>query len=126
MEIKNDLLYTEEHEWIKIDGATGTVGITDYAQSELGDIVFIELPEKGQAFAKGDKFAVIESVKAASDIYLPISGEITEVNSLLEDAPETINNSPFTDGWIVKIKISDMSETDNLLSPADYEKFTSN
>lgn len=126
MEIKNDLLYTEEHEWIKIDGDTGTIGITDYAQSELGDIVFIELPEKGQTFAKGDKFAVIESVKAASDIYLPISGEIAEVNSSLEDAPETINSSPFTDGWIAKIKISDMSEADNLLSPADYAKLTSN
>ncbi len=115
--------YSEDHEWIKMDGDVGTVGITDYAQKALGDVVFVELPPAGDSFAKGDEVAVVESVKAASEIYAPVTGEIVEINGTLEDAPETVNSSPMDNAWFFKIKLSDMSELDGMLSEEDYNAF---
>lgn len=120
---RDHLKFTAEHEWIEIDGSTATIGITPYAQEALGDVVFVELPEVGQELTKGDEFAVIESVKAASEVYTPLSGEIVEVNEELNDVPESINESPFDDAWIVKIRISDVEEQDELMSASSYEEF---
>ena len=122
MNIPKELKYTKDHEWARIEGDVATVGITDYAQGELGDIVFVEPPKAGSSVSQGDSFGTIEAVKAVSDLYAPLSGEITEVNAALDEAPETVNNSPYGDGWMIKIKISDPSEVDNLLSADDYEK----
>ena len=122
MNIPKELKYTKDHEWARIEGDVATVGITDYAQGELGDIVFVELPKAGSSVSQGDSFGTIEAVKAVSDLYAPLSGVITEVNAALDEAPETVNNSPYGDGWMIKIKISDPSEVDNLLSADDYEK----
>ena len=107
--------YSEDHEWITVEGNTGTVGITDFAQQQLGDVVFVELPEVGAQLSQGDNSGVVESVKAASEIYSPVSGEIVEANSLLEDAPDTVNSDPTGDGWFFKIKLSDASELDGLM-----------
>ena len=115
--------FSEDHEWILVDGDIGTVGITDYAQNALGDVVFVELPEAGASFAKTDEVAVVESVKAASEIYTPVSGEITEVNLVLDDTPGTVNLSPRDDGWFFKITLSDVSELDDLMDEGDYEEF---
>jgi glycine cleavage system H protein len=115
--------YSQNHEWISVEGDIGTVGITDYAQNALGDVVFVELPEVGATFAVDDECAVVESVKAASEIYTPVSGDIIEVNSAIEDAPETVNTSPTDDGWFFKIKLSNASELDNLMSEDAYEAF---
>ena len=114
---------SEDHDWVSIDGDVATVGITDYAQNALGDVVFVELPEVGASFAKGDEVAVVESVKAASEIYAPVSGEITEVNSGLEDAPDKINQSPLDDGWLFRIKVSNAGELDELMDEEAYETF---
>lgn len=122
MEIPEDLSYTAEHEWIALEGDIATVGITDYAQGELGDIVFVELPNKGDKTVQMEPFGTIEAVKAVSELYAPLSGEVVEVNSKLEEQPELINNSPYEDGWIIKIKIADDSEMQKLLSAEDYEK----
>ena len=122
MNIPKELKYAKDHEWARIEGDVATVGITDYAQGELGDIVFVELPKAGSSVSQGDSFGTIEAVKAVSDLYAPLSGEITDVNAALDEAPETINNSPYEDGWMIKIKITEMSEVDNLLSADDYEK----
>ncbi|HDH58471.1 MAG TPA: glycine cleavage system protein GcvH [Bacteroidetes bacterium] len=122
MNIPKELKYTKDHEWARIEDDVATVGITDYAQGELGDIVFVELPKASSSVSQGDSFGTIEAVKAVSDLYAPLSGEITEVNAALDEAPETVNNSPYGDGWMIKIKISDPSEVDNLLSADDYEK----
>lgn len=119
MNIPQDLRYTKSHEWVRQEGDTATVGITDHAQEELGDVVFVELPETGDSFEAGDSFGTVESVKAVSDLYAPISGEVVEVNSALEDAPEKINEDPYGDGWIVKLRTS--GEAD-LLSAEEYEK----
>lgn len=113
--------YSEDHEWVNVDGDVATVGITDYAQGALGDVVFIELPQVGASFAKGDEVAVVESVKAASEIYAPVTGEIVAVNETLEDAPETVNSSPADDGWFFKIKLSDTSELDELMEEDAYD-----
>ena len=113
--------YTEDHEWISVDGDTATVGITVYAAEQLGDVVFVELPEIGKTVAKGDEFAVVESVKAASEVYSPVSGEITDANGVLNDTPETVNASAEGDGWFVKIKLSDASELDGLMDAAAYK-----
>jgi len=113
--------YTEDHEWISVDGDTATVGITVYAAEQLGDVVFVELPEVGKTVAKGDEFAVVESVKAASEVYSPVSGEITDANGVLNDTPETVNASAEGDGWFVKIKLSDASELDGLMDAAAYK-----
>lgn len=115
---------SEEHEWVSRSGDTATVGITDYAQNALGDVVFVELPEVGASFSKGDEVAVVESVKAASEIYTPVSGEITEVNSALEDEPDKINASPLDDGWLFKIRLGNAGELDELMDEEAYEAFT--
>ena len=115
--------YTEDHEWIKVDGDVGTIGISPYAANALGDVVFVELPEIGLELAKGDEAAVVESVKAASEVYAPVSGEVTAVNDALEDAPETVNASADGDGWFLKIKIADASELDGLMDAAAYKEF---
>jgi glycine cleavage system H protein len=115
--------YTKDHEYIRIDGDTGIVGITDYAQSQLGDVVYVELPEAGKALEKGGEAAVVESVKAASEVYAPVSGEVLEVNGDLEAAPGTINEDPAGAGWFLKLKIADTSELDALMSEEDYEAY---
>ncbi len=122
-EIPKDLLYTETHEWVAIEDGIATCGITDFAQDQLGDIVYVELPEAGSAVVAGEVCGVIESVKAASDLYAPVSGEVVEVNQDLTDAPELINKDPYGDGWLFRVKMSDPSETDALLDAARYEQF---
>lgn len=117
-----DLKYHKEHDWARIDGNTATFGITDYAQDSLGDIVFIELPEVGTELTAGTPYAEVESVKAVSDVYAAMSGTITAVNEEVEDAPETINESPYDQGWLVKIDISDPTEADELMSAEEYEE----
>ena len=119
--IPTELKYTNDHEWLKIENESGIIGITDYAQESLGDITFVELPSPGDSLAKGDAFGVVESVKAASDLYMPIGGEILEVNAELENSPEILNKDPYESGWLLKIKIQDQAETESLLSAADYE-----
>jgi glycine cleavage system H protein len=115
--------FTDEHEWIDVSGDIATVGITDYAQEQLGDIVFVELPEEGATFDKGDDAAVVESVKAASDVYAPISGEVVEANGALEDEPALVNSDPEEDGWFFKLRIADTSELEGLMTEAAYKKF---
>lgn len=117
-----DLLYSKEHEWVKIDGDTATIGITDYAQNSLGDIVYVELPRAGKAIEQFGNIGVIESVKAVSDLFTPIGGEVTEVNGALESDPAAVNRDPYGGGWLFKVKLKDASEKSNLLSAADYEK----
>jgi len=120
MNIPEDLKYTKEHEWIKIEGDTATVGITDFAQGELGDIVFVEVETVGETMDKEEVFGTIEAVKTVSDMFMPISGEVVEFNEKLEDTPELINTDAYGDGWIIKISMKDISEKDNLLSSAEY------
>jgi len=115
--------YSEEHEWITVDGDTGTVGITDYAQEQLGDVVFVDIAKVGEEVAKGDDVGVVESVKAASDIYSPVSGTITEANAALDDAPETVNVEAQGGGWMFKITLSDPGELDGLMDADGYKKF---
>ena len=115
--------FTEEHEWIDVDGDTATVGITDYAQEQLGDIVFVELPDTGAQVAKGKDAAVVESVKAASDVYAPITGEVTEANPALDEDPALVNSSPEADGWFFKLTIADKGELDGLMDEAAYKSF---
>jgi glycine cleavage system H protein len=121
-EIRNDLKYTDTHEWLKIKGDTVLIGITDHAQSELTDIVFAELPEVGKELKKGDELCVVESVKSVSEIYAPISGKVVGVNEKLEDTPETINESPYDDGWLVELEIKDKEELDDLLDAESYKE----
>ena len=118
-----DIKYTEEHEWIRVEGDVGTIGITAYAQEQLGDVVFVDLPEAGRAVAKGEACAVVESVKAASDIYAPVSGEIVESNAALADAPGEVNAEPMGKGWFFKVKLSDKGELAGLMDAAAYEAF---
>lgn len=120
MNIPDDALYTEEHEWVRIADGKATVGITDYAQDQLGDIVYVELPPEGTKTAYMEPFGVIESVKAASDLYAPLSGEVVEANTRLEDEPEVVNEDPYGDGWMIVIEMSDPDEESKLLSPKDY------
>ena len=119
MNVPEDLQYTRSHEWVRTEDDTATIGITDYAQEELGDIVYIELPEQGATLDAGDSFGTVESVKAVSDLYTPVGGEVVEVNEALDDSPEKINEDPYGDGWIVKLRVSDAGE---LLSASDYEQ----
>jgi glycine cleavage system H protein len=119
LNIPEDLQYTKSHEWVRIEGDTATIGITDHAQDELGDVVFVELPDEGATFDAGESFGTVESVKAVSDLYAPVGGEVVEVNSALEDAPENINEDPYGEGWIVKLRTTDEAD---LLSPEEYEK----
>lgn len=122
MNIPEELYYTSEHEWLRVDNGEGVVGITDFAQSELGDIVFVDLPQVGQEIFQGKPFGSIEAVKAAADLYAPVSGEVVAVNGLLDQQPELINQSPYEDGWIVKVKMKDREEVDTLLTAAQYRE----
>lgn len=124
-EFKNDRRYAESHEWVKLEGDIATVGISDYAQHALGDIVYVDMPEVGDEVEAGEVFGAVESVKAASDLYSPVSGEVVEVNEALEDAPETINAGAF-DAWIMKVKVSDASVIENLLDAEAYAKLCEN
>ncbi|MBS3782021.1 MAG: glycine cleavage system protein GcvH [Candidatus Thermoplasmatota archaeon] len=121
-EIPDNLKYTEEHEWIKVSDGEARYGITDHAQDELGDIVYVELPEVGEEISKGDMLGVIESVKTVSDLYAPLSGTVKDVNVELEVGPEMMNEDPYGDGWIVVIEIADEDELDELLDPEEYEE----
>ncbi len=114
--------YTKEHEWVNLEGTQAKIGITEHAQGELGDVVFVELPAVGTQVKKGDNLGTVESVKAVSDIYAPLSGKVIEVNTKLESAPETINQDPHGEGWLVVLEMADSSEADNLLDAASYEK----
>ena len=118
-----DRRYTQDHEWIKVDGAVGTVGITDYAQQELGDVVFVEMPKPGAAVKAGQSFGTVESVKAVSEIFSPVTGEVTENNPVLVDAPEKINSDPHSSAWLVKVKLTDPQEVASLMDAAAYEAY---
>lgn len=121
MNIPKELKYSKDHEWVRIEGEKVIIGIDDYAQSQLGDVVFVELPEVGSVVACGDSFSVVESVKAVSDIYAPVSGKIIEVNEVLADTPECINEDPYGEGWIVVIELENASEVDNLMDSEAYQ-----
>lgn len=116
------LLFTKDHEWLKIEGDTAYVGVTDYAQSELGDIIFVELPSENETFNSNDVFGTIEAVKTVADLFMPVSSEIIQINSKIEDSPEVINEDAEGDGWIVKVKITNMDDVDNLLSYEEYQE----
>ena len=120
MNVPTDLKYSEDHEWIKVDGDTATIGITDYAQGELGDVVFVELPAAGESFDKGDVAGTIEAVKTVADLFMPVSGSIAAVNEALEDSSELINSDAYADGWILKISLSDPSELEALMDAQAY------
>jgi len=122
MNIPENLKYTKDHEWIKVDGDTVTVGITDYAQGELGDIVFVEIETEGENLEKEEVFGTVEAVKTVSDIFMPVSGEVIEVNPKLEDSPEIANKDPYGEGWLIKVKLSDKSEIDDLLDASKYKE----
>ena len=120
----NDLFYAQSHEWVRIDeNGVATIGITDHAQTLLGDLVFVELPEPEDTLSAGDEFGVVESVKTASDVYAPVSGEVIAINEDLQDAPENVNNDAYGDGWLVQVKMSDKGELENLLSAEEYEQY---
>jgi glycine cleavage system H protein len=121
-EVRNNLKYTDTHEWLKLTGENAKIGITDHAQSELTDIVFVELPQVGKEVKKGEEICVVESVKSVSEIFAPVSGKIINVNKKLEDTPEIINKNPYDDGWLVEIKVKDKSEINSLLDPESYKK----
>jgi glycine cleavage system H protein len=120
----DDLRYSKEHEWVRVDGEQATIGITRFAADELGDIVFVELPDAGSALRQFASFGVVESVKAVSDLYAPISGEVIEVNEALRDTPELMNSDPFGEGWIARVRLADAAELDTLLDAAGYEELT--
>ena len=121
--VPEGLYYSKDHEWLKLEGETGTVGITDYAQNSLGDVVYVELPRTGESFEAHATFGSVESVKAVSELYLPVSGEIVEANESLNDEPEKVNSDPYGGGWMVRIRLGDPGEVDGLLSAAEYEDF---
>ena len=121
MKIPAELKYTKDHEWVRIEGDEAVVGITDFAQSELGDIVFVEIETEGETIVKEEVFGTVEAVKTVSDLFMPLSGEIMTFNPDLEDAPETVNSDPYGEGWMIRIKLSDTSELDGLLSAEDYK-----
>lgn len=123
MNIPKDLKYTKNDEWIKVDGKTGLIGVSDFAQNSLSDVVYVELPEIGDIFGKGDTFGVVESVKAASDIYMPVSGEVVEVNEMLTQQYELVNKDPYGKAWMIKINIKDLSELDKLMDATSYEAY---
>ncbi|MBF8437709.1 glycine cleavage system protein GcvH [Halanaerobiaceae bacterium Z-7014] len=123
MSIPEGFYYSEDHEWVKVEDGVGTIGITDFAQDELGDIVFVELPQVGDEFDQEDNFGVIESVKAVSDLYMPVSGEVVEINEDLLDQPELVNDEPYEGGWIIKVSLSDEAELDELMNSDEYSSF---
>ena len=122
LNLPEDVRYAKDHEWVRIEGDKARIGISDYAQDQLGDIVFVELPEVGSKLSKGDEFGTVESVKAVSELYMPVGGEVVSVNNGLEDAPEKVNNAPYTDGWMIEIAPEDPSEADSLMDRAAYLK----
>ncbi len=124
MDIPAELRYSTDHEWIRVEGTTATIGITEYAQDALGDVVFVEMPDTGRAVAAGDSFSEVESTKSVSDIYAPITGSVTEVNAALESQPELLNSDPYGEGWICRIEISDPSELDGLMDAEAYRALT--
>jgi glycine cleavage system H protein len=119
----DNLHYTKDHEWILVQGETGTIGITDFAQEQLGDVVHVQLPRVGEKFSAHDTFGEVESVKTFSELFIPVSGEVLEVNESLADSPELVNSSPYGDGWMIKVKLSSTGEVDSLLSASEYEDF---
>jgi glycine cleavage system H protein len=123
MKIPDDLLYTDQHEWIRVEGDTGTIGITDFAQDQLGDITFVEVPPIGKSLAKGDELGAIESCKAAASVYAPTDGEVTEVNEALEADPAVVNSDPYGEGWICRITIARPGELSELMNPEQYREF---
>ena len=122
--VPEDLHYSKDHEWVRVEGDVAVIGITDHAQEQLGDVVYVELPKAGEAFAANDSFGSVESVKAVSEIFTSVSGEVTEVNESLNDEPEKVNKDPYNDGWMIKMKMSAPGEVDSLLNAAEYEDFT--
>jgi glycine cleavage system H protein len=119
--VPDDRKYTQEHEWVQVDGDVGTVGVTDFAANELGDVVFVELPETGSEFSQGETVGTIESVKAVADLYLPVSGEIIEINEAVVESPELVNQAPMDDGWLLKVRLGDASELEQLLDASAYD-----
>jgi len=118
-----DYLYSKDHEWIRIEGSTGIIGITDYAQGSLGDVVYVELPTLGDSFEAGDVFGNVESVKAVSELYMPMTGEVAKINEKLADTPELVNQDPYTDGWMIKVILTDPDDTSHLMTAVDYEEY---
>jgi glycine cleavage system H protein len=121
--VPEGLFYSKDHEWLKVEGETATVGITDHAQSALGDVVYVELPKAGETFAAHDTFGSVESVKAVSELFLPVTGEVTEVNESLQDEPEKVNTDPYGDGWMLRVRLANSGEVDGMLSAAEYEDY---
>jgi glycine cleavage system H protein len=121
--VPEGLFYSKDHEWLRVEGETATVGITDHAQHSLGDVVYVELPKKGETFAAHDTFGSVESVKAVSELFLPVAGEVTEVNESLSDEPEKVNTDPYGDGWMLRVRLSNRGEVDGLLNAAEYEDY---
>lgn len=121
MNIPTDLKYTKDHEWVRVEGDTAIIGVTDYAQGELGDVVYIEIESEGESLDQEEVFGTVEAVKTVSDLFMPLAGEVIEVNGALADAPETVNSDPYGDGWMIKVKMSDTSQVEDLLSADDYK-----
>ena len=122
--VPEDLHYSKDHEWVRVEGDTAVVGITDYAQDSLGDVVYVELPKEGEKFAANEPFGSVESVKAVSEVFSPVSGEISGINESLTDQPEKVNEDPYGEGWMIRVKMSNPGEVDSLLTAAEYEDFT--
>jgi len=123
MDFPSDLKYSKEHEWVKLEGETATVGITDYAQDSLGDVVYVELPSEGGSVTKGEPFGVVESVKAVSDLYAPVSGSVTEVNDAVVDSTDAVNEDPYGDAWMIRVKVESPDELDDLMNSEEYQAF---
>ena len=121
--VPEDLHYSKDHEWVRVEGGQAIIGITDYAQNSLGDVVYVELPKADEEFAANESFGSVESVKAVSELFLPVAGEIAEVNEALQDSPESVNTDPYGEGWMVRVRLSDPGQLDGLLSPKEYEDF---
>ena len=121
--VPEDLQYSKDHEWIRVEGDTGVVGITDHAQHSLGDVVYVELPKVGESFTAHEPFGSVESVKAVSELFTPVSGEVTEINEALQDEPERVNSEPYGNGWMIRLRVGNKSELDSLLSAAEYEDY---
>ena len=122
--VPEDLHYSKDHEWVRVDGGQAIIGITDYAQNSLGDVVYVELPKAGDQFAANESFGSVESVKAVSEVFTPVAGEVVKINESLADEPETVNSDPYGDGWMIRVKMSNRGEVDSLLTAAEYEDFT--
>ena len=122
--VPENLHYSKDHEWVRVEGDTAVIGITDHAQEQLGDVVYVELPKAGESFAANESFGSVESVKAVSEIFTPLSGAVIDANASLNDEPEKVNQNPYGEGWMIKIKMSDRNEVDSLLAAAEYEDFT--